>query len=349
MELFSKEAILTSQSLALLLDKINAIDVKNKTLTLEKPKGKLDVLPFNKKQGLSSDLGPGSQDCNKRREIKLGSTPKLPSRVIKYPEKLTQDGMNKTHSLLASHNSNPHIRPRDEHSEAEEPHRWIPINCQEGAIYETELDLRSHQVISMPSEAPIKVKSLALELREAEAEQTRAQQFQLIPMDGMSKEMEGKMILPIPSVKGAQVPHNIAKTSSDILLHQGDEGAPLVSLHQEEMLDNSIEEEFFTVFADLTPQEQQAVTERLEHTKNCLLARKNHERSRQQVIQDDVTVNSNVHISIQSLLPPIDVEMDIEQSETGISAVNVDCPQTPKNGSVFFYRDRLLNQITESD
>ncbi|KAL8221060.1 UNVERIFIED_CONTAM: hypothetical protein K2H54_058106 [Gekko kuhli] len=36
------------------------------------------------------------------------------------------------------------------------------------------------------------------------------------------------------------------------------------------------------------------------------------------------------------LLPPIDVEMDTEQSETGTSAVNVDCPQTSKNGSVFF-------------
>ncbi|KAL8203149.1 UNVERIFIED_CONTAM: hypothetical protein K2H54_042107 [Gekko kuhli] len=151
------------------------------------------------------------------------------------------------------------------------------IDVKEGAIYETELDLRSHQVISMPSGAPIKVKSLALELREAEAEQARTQQCQLIPMDGMSKEAEGKLILPITSVKGAQVPHHKAKTSADIQVHQDDEGAPLGSFHQEEMLDNSIEEEFFTMFADLTPQEQQAVTERLEHTKNCLLARKNHE------------------------------------------------------------------------
>ncbi|KAL8185130.1 UNVERIFIED_CONTAM: hypothetical protein K2H54_040109 [Gekko kuhli] len=242
MELFSKEAILTSQSLALLLDKINAIDVKNKTLTLEKPT--LDVLPFNKKQELSSYLGPSSQDCNKRREIKVGSTPKLTSKDIKRTEKLTQDGMNKTHSLLASHDPNPHIRPRDEHLEAEEPHRQMPINCQEGAIYETELDLRSHQVISMPSGAPIKVKSLALELREAEAEQARTQQCQLIPMDRMSKEAEGKLILPITSVKGAQVPHHKAKTSADIQVHQDDEGAPLGLFHQEEMLDNSIEESF---------------------------------------------------------------------------------------------------------
>ncbi|KAL8212030.1 UNVERIFIED_CONTAM: hypothetical protein K2H54_035053 [Gekko kuhli] len=135
---------------------------------------------------------------------------------------------------------------------------------------------------------------------------------------------------------------------------QGAEGDPLVPPHQGGMLDNSIEDVLFTMFEDLTPQEQQAVTERLEHTKNCLLARKVPDLSEQQAIRGDATVNSNSHPSMQVPLapqsfPPIDVEMATEQSGTGTSAAITDSPQMPKNGSVFFDRDRSLNHITEFD
>ncbi|KAL8221032.1 UNVERIFIED_CONTAM: hypothetical protein K2H54_057690, partial [Gekko kuhli] len=100
-------------------------------------------------------------------------------------------------------------------------------------------------------------------------------------------------------------------------------------------------EEFFNMFVDLTPQEQQAVTERLEYTKNCLLARKNQDWTRRQATRDDSRVNSNANISMQmqpapQLLPPSDVEMDVEQSTTVTSVVTADCTQTIKNGSVFF-------------
>ncbi|KAL8203656.1 UNVERIFIED_CONTAM: hypothetical protein K2H54_058955 [Gekko kuhli] len=149
-----------------------------------------------------------------------------------------------------------------------------------------EKERNSSAEISTQQQCCQQLSSMIMELFSKEAILT-SQPLALLP-DKINaidvKEAEGKLILPIISVKGAQVPHHKAKTSADILVHQDDEGAPLGSFHQEEMLDNSIEEEFFTMFADLTPQEQQAVTERLEHTKNCLLARKNHERLRQQAI-----------------------------------------------------------------
>ncbi|KAL8190135.1 UNVERIFIED_CONTAM: hypothetical protein K2H54_041356, partial [Gekko kuhli] len=257
----------------------------------------------------------------------------------------TQDGLEKTYALPVSHDSNTHIRPQDEYLVAEVPHRQKPINCQKWVTHEMDLDLRSHQVVTMSLGAPTNAKSLALELWEAEVEQARAQQSQSIFMDGMSKEAEGSLILPTSSANWEQLPHSMDKRRPEILVQQGPEGDPLVPPHQGGMLDNSIEDVLFTMFEDLTPQEQQAVTERLEHTKNCLLARKVPDLSEQQAIRGDATVNSNSHPSIQVPLapqsfPPIDVEMTTEQSGTGTSAAITDSPQMPKNGSVFFDRDR---------
>ncbi|KAL8219180.1 UNVERIFIED_CONTAM: hypothetical protein K2H54_010966 [Gekko kuhli] len=101
-------------------------------------------------------------------------------------------------------------------------------------------------------------------------------------------------------------------------------------------------------------QEQQAVTKRLEYTKNCLLARKKDERFKQQAIQDDNMVNSSANVLTQTpqvtkLLLSSEVEMDIEQEINGSSAANVDFLQTTKNGSVFMDRDRILDQINESE
>ncbi|KAL8176548.1 UNVERIFIED_CONTAM: hypothetical protein K2H54_036200 [Gekko kuhli] len=187
---------------------------------------------------------------------------------------------------------------------------------------------------------------------EAEVEQARAQQSRSVFTDGMSKEAEGSLILPTSSANGEQLPHSIGKRSPDILVQQGAEGDPLVPPYQGGMLDNSIEDVLFTMFDDLTPQEQHAVTERLEHTKNCLLAWKVPDLSEQQAIRGDATVDSNSHPSMQvstapQSFPPIDVEMATEQSGTGTSAAITDSPQMPKNGSVFFigigYSIRLLN------
>ncbi|KAL8181281.1 UNVERIFIED_CONTAM: hypothetical protein K2H54_051935 [Gekko kuhli] len=366
MELFSKEAVLTSQSLAILFEKINAISVKVNSLeevvknfvvsrpTGEKSKGKLDASPPNKKQGLRSVPEPSSLECNKRRKIKPETTPKLSPCNNKHTEMGTQDGLEKTYALPVSHDSNSHIRPQDEYLVAEVPHRQKPINCQKWVTHEMDLDLRSHQVVTMSLGAPTNAKSLALELWEAEVEQARAQQSQSIFMDGMSKEAEGSLILPTSSADWEQLPHSMDKRRPEILVQQGAEGDPLVPPHQGGMLDNSIEDVLFTMFEDLTPQEQQAVTERLEHTKNCLLARKVPDLSEQQASRGDATVNSNSHPSMQvplapQLFPPIDVEMTTEQSGTGTSAAITDSPQMPKNGSVFFDRDRSLNHITEFD
>ncbi|KAL8220808.1 UNVERIFIED_CONTAM: hypothetical protein K2H54_055160 [Gekko kuhli] len=218
-------------------------------------------------------------------------------------------------------------------------------------IQEIELDLRSHQVITMSSGAPIEVKSLALELKEAEADQARVQQFQSIAREVKPKEAERKLSWP---VKEAQVPQNTNKRSTELQFYQGGERALLASSLQEEMLDNSTEEEFYNMFADLTPQEQQAVTKRLEYTKNCLLARKKDERFKQQAIQDDNMVNSSANVLTQTLqvtklLPSSEVEMDIEQEINGSSEANVDFLQTTKNGSIFIDRDRILDQINESE
>ncbi|KAL8220234.1 UNVERIFIED_CONTAM: hypothetical protein K2H54_041118 [Gekko kuhli] len=328
--------------------------LRPKTLILEKSKGKLDASPPNKKQGLRSVPEPSSLECNKRREIKPGTTPKLSPCNNKHTEMGTQDGLEKTYALPVSHDSNSHIRPQDEYLVAEVPHRQKPINCQKWVTHEMDLDLRSHQVVTMSLGAPTNAKSLALELWEAEVEQARAQQSQSIFMDGMSKEAEGSLILPTSSANWEQLPHSMDKRRPEILVQQGAEGDPLVPPHQGGMLDNSIEDVLFTMFEDLTPQEQQVVTERLEHTKNCLLARKVPDLSEQQAIRGDATVNSNSHPSMQVPLapqsfPPIDVEMATEQSGTGTSAAITDSPQMPKNGSVFFDRDRSLNHITEFD
>ncbi|KAL8186618.1 UNVERIFIED_CONTAM: hypothetical protein K2H54_001235 [Gekko kuhli] len=302
MELFSKEAILTSHSLAILFDKINDIDAKDGS-------------------------GLWTEDWI-----------------------ILQDNC----LFKCEGDPNPHTNTRDEYLEAEGPHRQKPTNCQKGATHEIELDLRSHQVISMPSGAPTNVKSLAFELWEAEVDRVRAQQSQLILMDGMPMETEGNLILPTSLENGEQLPHSITKRRPDTLIQQGAEGVPLVPLHQEGMLDNSIEDTLFTIFEDLTPQKQHAVTEQLEHTKNRLLAWKVLELSGQQVTREDVVVDSNSYPSMQMPLVPqplslVDVELATEQSGSGTSAVIVDSPQMLKNGSVFFDRNRVLNQITESD
>ncbi|KAL8163137.1 UNVERIFIED_CONTAM: hypothetical protein K2H54_011141 [Gekko kuhli] len=377
MELFSKEAILTSQSLALLLDKINNIVVKvssleeavnnlielspggskdktvakpvqTKGLVAEESMGKRRAFSPNKNRVLSRVFEPGLQGHIQRREMKPGQSPKILQREADYTEKFPQ-------SMEAmSHKLNSTIRQQEEHLEAEIPLRLLSPNCQEWethGIQEIELDLRSHQVITMSSGAPIEVKSLALELKEAEADQARVQQFQSIAREVKPKEAERKLSWP---VKEAQVPQNTNKRSTELQFYQGGERALLASSLQEEMLDNSTEEEFYNMFADLTPQEQQAVTKRLEYTKNCLLARKKDERFKQQAIQDDNMVNSSTNVLTQTLqvtklLPSSEVEMDIEQEINGSSAANVDFLQTTKNGSIFIDRDRILDQINESE
>lgn len=319
-----------------------------KTLLFRKPNEGLGDTSGNKMLSSSRVLKPDSQICHTNQAKNPRMAPKPLRLDFDHKKKVTQvdtQGHPLPENDVYNDVYNPDVRSQDKTLEVDVSYGRKPIFCQKGVALETDLDLRSHQVISTIPGSPSNKKSLAIEL--LEAEQALVHRSSLPPSDEIHMEVVETAVQPSIIVPVAQ---------------QGAERAPASPPQPRGNLENSIEDTLFLTFGDLSPQEQHDVIERLEYTKNRLLALKEIESTGLpndppdlQVISDDAEVgcsilDSSAVRSCQSYQVNQDQMTKQDQRETSTDSsskpTRSNINPSSKNGCVFEDADGQLDLIS---
>ncbi|KAL8182850.1 UNVERIFIED_CONTAM: hypothetical protein K2H54_003690 [Gekko kuhli] len=243
-----------------------------------------------------------------------------------------------------------------------------------------DLDLRSHQVISSPVKRSINNKSLETELQEADPEWAlRHLTFSKPLMEKSQRSVDTRAI-----VHSLPIHTGLLQTASQDQEKNPDPNISLGSGEVVEMtdcqidskgkLDNSTEDALFLSFGDLPNQEQVEVIERLEHTRNRLLALKrtkcsnsSGEPSTQQECRAEIRKDLDPILNIQEereeegkegeeereirfcLLDKAALRPAVPTNRTDGHQDLQDPPRCLQNGSVFLDKEEMLNQIDESN
>ncbi|KAL8172659.1 UNVERIFIED_CONTAM: hypothetical protein K2H54_005549 [Gekko kuhli] len=230
-----------------------------------------------------------------------------------------------------------------------------PLKCQPRANFEMDLDMRSHWIASMDLRAPIKNKSLADELREADYVLTP--QYLTSARNGSYMELEESSSPPSSPAPKKRGPEPACSRKSSLLLHaqEGPDGSLLPSPQASGKLDNSIEDSLLLSFGTLPAQEQQDIIERLEFTKNSLLSLKKSSPLRLICGQTSIGNNSNaiqegtrLDPSEQNPLEPWPLQYSNNEVPKVVTSTS-GAARARGNGSVLVDWEQSLNQIIEVD
>ncbi|KAL8220854.1 UNVERIFIED_CONTAM: hypothetical protein K2H54_055645 [Gekko kuhli] len=256
LEIFSKGALLTSQTLALLLDRIKVMDAESGlqqlSSTAESPT-QIDPNCGNVELRTGSRMTSGNNIyCGMRDQpLHHGNRPPAEKEAL-GPFTLPPAGSDKPEARVGR----------------------SPLKYQPKANFEMDLDMRSHWIASIDLKAPTNNKSLAEELKEADYVLTP--QYLASAQNGSFMDLEESSSLPSSLVykKRGVVPACSRKNGLLFHAQEDPDGSLLTPTQVGGKLDNSIEDSLLLSFGTLPAQEQQDIIERLEFTKNSLLSLK---------------------------------------------------------------------------